>query len=235
MGIQTAGYFRAQGTPVFETGLLGCCEMTEQNAELITWRPMGIDDIPQIAEWFWKFEDAAMFDRSLPVPVSADGMRESWRRSLEHTAPPEGYWFLAEAQDGTPLGICGLEKIGYIQGDGVLPFFVTDHFRGRGLAMAMSISMLDLAFNRLRLHRLTTYYRADNAPSAKVLARLGFTTEGTCREGWFSDGKRHDVVIAGILASDWKVERERVIESVRATCNVTFTPTCWKGDSGEQH
>ncbi len=173
-----------------------------------------------------------MFDRSLPVPVSVDGMRESWRRSLEQTAPPASYWFLAEEQNGTPLGICGLENISYIQGDGVLPFFVANHFRSRGLAKAMSISMLDMAFNRLRLHRLTTYYRADNEQSAKALARLGFTTEGTCREGWLSDGIRHDIVIAGILASDWKVEREHVIASVSATCNLTFTPTCWKADSG---
>ena len=208
--------------------------MTEQNAELITWRPMGLDDITRIAGWFWNFDDAALFDRALPVPVSVDGMRESWRRSLEQTSPPAGYWFLAQAQDGTPLGICGLEQISYIQGDGVLPFFVADHFRNRGLATAMSIAMLDLAFNRLRLHRLTTYYRADNAPSAKALARLGFTVEGTCREGWFSDGKRQDIVVAGILASDWQAERERVIDSVRATCNLTFTPTCWKAERGEQ-
>ncbi|WP_298842974.1 GNAT family protein [uncultured Roseobacter sp.] len=208
--------------------------MTEQNAELITWRPMGLDDISRIAEWFWNFDDAALFDRALPVPVSVDGMRESWRRSLEQTAPPAGYWFMAEAQDGTPLGICGLEKISYIQGDGVLPFFVAEHFRSRGLATAMSVAMLDLAFNRLRLHRLTTYYRADNVPSAKALSRLGFRTEGTCREGWFSEGKRQDIIIAGILASDWQAERERVIDSVKATCNLTFTPTCWKSERGEQ-
>lgn len=195
---------------------------------------MSLDDIPQIAEWLWDFEDAAMFDRSLPLPVSVDGLRESWRRSLEHTAPPVSCWFLAEAQNGTPLGICGLEKISYIQGDGVLPFFVANHFRGRGLAKTMSISMLDLAFDRLGLHRLTTYYRADNAASAKVLARLGFTTEGICREGWLSDGIRKDIVIAGILASDWKVERARVIDSVGATCNLTFTPTCWQANRGKQ-
>jgi len=208
--------------------------MTEQRTELITWRPMGLNDIPRIAEWLWDFEDAGLFDRSLPVPVSEDGLRESWRRALEQTNPPAAFWFLAEAQNGTPLGICGLDNISYIQGDGVLPFFVADHFRGRGLAKAMSISMLDLAFNRLRLHRLTTYYRADNAPSAKALTRLGFATEGTFREGWFSDGIRHDIVIAGILASDWQAERARVIDSVRATCNLTFKPTCWTTDRGEQ-
>ncbi|WP_300031886.1 GNAT family protein [uncultured Roseobacter sp.] len=206
--------------------------MAEQNAEVITWRPMALDDIPRIAGWFWNFDDAALFDRALPVPVSVDGMRESWRRSLEQTSPPAGYWFLAEASDGTPLGICGLEKISYIQGDGVLPFFVAGHFRNRGLATAMSVSMLDLAFNRLRLHRLTTFYRADNVASAKALGKLGFRDEGCFREAWFANGERKDIVISGILGSDWLAERERVIDSVKATCHLKFTPTCWKAERG---
>ena len=202
--------------------------MTEQSACNITWRPLELADIPQISEWFWNADDVALFDRALPVPVGIDILRENWRKSLEQTTPPSAYWFVAEDKDRSPVGIAALESVNYIQGDAVLPFFVAERFRKNGLATAMTVSMLDLAFRKLRLHRVTTFYRSDNDATRRALDKVGFSTEGCFREGWFTDGVRKDIVIAGILGSEWLGNRERVIREVARTCNLSFTPTCWK-------
>ncbi|WP_458325550.1 GNAT family N-acetyltransferase [Roseobacter sp. A03A-229] len=205
--------------------------MADETTKVITWRPMGLDDIPRISDWFWDFTDAALFDRSLPVPVSVDALRETWRESIVQKSQPGAYWFMAE-KDGAPVGIAGLEAVNYIQGDAVLPFFVSEKFRKRGLATAMTVAMLDLAFKRLRLHRVTTFYRSDNAATARVLEKFGFAKEGCFREAWFVEGARKDTVVAGILGTEWIATRDKVIEDVAASCTLTFSPTCWKESLG---
>lgn len=202
--------------------------MSNEAVEPITWRPLALDDITSIAEWFWDFQDVALFDRSLPVPTSVDALRKSWGKSIEYQKSPCGHWFIAVASDGQPLGIAGLESVNYIQGDAVMPFFVSQAFRKRGLASAMAVSVLDLAFKRLRLHRVTTFYRDDNAATKRALAKLGFSEEGMFREGWFFEGVRKDIVIAGILGREWIASREQVIETVTKSCDLSFMPTCWK-------
>ncbi|WP_299737734.1 GNAT family protein [uncultured Roseobacter sp.] len=206
--------------------------MSIENPAVITWRPLGLDDISKIANWFWDFQDVALFDRTLPVPTSVDALRESWSKSIEYSKSPCGYWFIAEDDQGQPLGIAGLESINYIQGDAVLPFFVAEEFRKRGLASAMAVAVLDLAFKRLRLHRVTTFYRDDNAATQRALHKLGFTDEGKFREGWFVEGERKDIVIAGILGSEWLASRDQVIDKVMESCKLSFAPTCWKEGRG---
>ena len=206
--------------------------MTHETAEAVTWRPMGLDDIARISDWFWDFKDVALFDRTLPVPVSVDSLREGWRESMMQKTTPGAYWYIAEDDTTKPIGIAGLQSVNYIQGDAVLPFFVTERFRKQGLATAMTVAMLDLAFKRLRLHRVTTFYRSDNAATQRVLEKFGFVEEGRFREGWFVEGTRKDTVIAGILGTEWIASRDEVIESVAKSCNLSFSPTCWKESLG---
>ena len=202
--------------------------MGQATTSSVTWRPLGLDDISNIAEWFWHFEDIAMFDKSLPVPVNIDAMRVSWRASLEYSSPPRAYWFIAEDADKKPAGIAGLESVNYIHGDAVLPVFIADDYRKKGLATVMAVALLDLAFNQLRLHRLTTFYREDNEATRRALLSVGFKEEGRHREGWFADGIRKDIVIVGILGSEWAAGRDAVIEALKHTSEVSINLSNWK-------
>lgn len=201
--------------------------MVQATSSTVTLRPLGLDDISNISDWFWHFEDIAMFDKSLPVPVNIDAMRESWRASLEYANPPRAYWFIAEDADKKPAGIAGLESVNYIHGDAVVPVFIAEDFRKKGLATAMGAALLDLAFNQLRLHRLTTYYREDNEATRLALLSVGFKEEGRQREAWFADGVRKDIVIVGILGSEWAATREKVIESLKDSCKVSVNLSNW--------
>ncbi|MBW4707383.1 GNAT family N-acetyltransferase [Roseobacter sp. YSTF-M11] len=207
-------------------------KMANRISGAITWRPLGLVDIPRIENWFWNFADVALFDRTLPVPLSPDSLQNSWRKSLEHDTPPCAYWFIAEDTSGTPLGIAGLDSVNYIQGDAVLPFFVGRDHRKQGLATAMTISVLDLAFSQLRLHRVSTFYRDDNTATMRAVKKIGFAEEGRFREGWFVNGERKDTVVAGILSAEWLATRHQVIEKVADSCKLSFAPTCWKEGCG---
>lgn len=186
-----------------------------------TMRPMGIDDIPIMTRWFSNFEDIALFDRNLPVPICKDAVLESWKSALDVTDPPRALWYLAENSDGNPAGLGGLQAINYIHGDAVLPMFVSRDSRTSGLGTAITTVLLDLAFKQLRLHRVSTYYRDDHTASAHVTRKMGFKEEGRTREGWFADGEHIDVVHVGILKSEWNALRDGLKKELAARSNIT--------------
>lgn len=181
--------------------------MESNTHSVISFSPMGLNDMDRIAHWFSDFDDVALFDGTMPVPVSPEYVRESWKTALEYRDPPRALWFMAETEDGTPAGICGLQAINYIHGDAVVPLFVAKHMRRKGVAKALGILVIDMAFERLRLHRLTTIYRDDNLPSAAIIKSLGFIEEGRKREAWYAGGQHRDAVHVGLLKSEWVKRR----------------------------
>ena len=202
--------------------------MVNQTETVLTWRPLDLVDVPRLSDWLRSSSDTAFFDRSWPLPIGRDGLQRGWQPALEQATNPSSYWYIAETDSQVPVGICGLQDINYVQGDGTLPFFVAEHFRNRGLAKAMAIWMIDLSFRQLRLHRLTTYHRSDNAASEKVLTKLKFHNEGRIREGWNTVDGRKDTVIAGLLNSEWHANRKSILSAAKSSCSLIFTPNCWR-------
>ncbi len=197
--------------------------MPAKSSKEFSFRPMGISDVDQIATWFSNFEDVAMFDRNVPLPVNIENMRQTWGKSLECSSPPKSLWFIAEDREKKPAGICGLELINYINGDSTVPIFVSEEMRGKGLAVAMIVPLIDIAFEKLRLHRLTTYFREDNAATKAIVSRMGFKEEGRLREAWYADGIHKDLVQVGLLKSEWPAVRNSIHSKLEATQSVTIT------------
>ena len=185
--------------------------MDDEGPVDVALRPMGADDLDAIAPWFWDFEDVALFEGRLPLPVGREALRESWREALAFADPPKALWYVAEAPDGAPMGIAGLQQISWLHGDAVLPMFVGPEARQRGLATALTLRMMEIGFERLRLHRLTTFYRADNDISRHTLAQMGWREEGRQREAWFCGGRHLDLIHVGFLVSEWAPARDALL------------------------
>jgi [ribosomal protein S5]-alanine N-acetyltransferase len=64
---------------------------------------------------------------------------------------------------------------------------------GKGYASEGARALLDYAFTHLNAHRVVAFCRADNAPSSRVMERLGMQPEGHLREtvrisdAWFDE------------------------------------------------
>lgn len=76
--------------------------------------------------------------------------------------------------------------------------------RGKGYGTEALSLGLDFAFNSLNLHRLALGVFAFNEPAIRLYKRLGFTHEGTEREYLNRDGQRHDMLLFGMLAYEWR-------------------------------
>src|SRR5882724_3843453 len=165
-------------------------------------RPMTLDDIDTVAGWLQDVDDLSLFDRNMAVPPSQDTVRDSWKADLTVAKFPTAYWFVTENRD-RPVAIGGLQSVNYVHGDAVLPILVSKAMRGKGLGLRIAIVLLDLAFDRLRLHRVTTFFRSDNLRTERLTKRVGFQQEGRMRGAWFADGRFLDCMIVGLLRDEW--------------------------------
>ena len=186
-------------------------------------RAMELGDIDSIAPWFENLDDLSLFDRNSPAPIGLEALREYWKTDfVAHSAPPKAYWYIARSDSGVPAAFGGLQSVNYFHGDAVLPVFVGPLVRGQGIGTRMVGMLLDLAFDRLRLTRITTYYREDNQVSAKMIRKAGFKEEGRLRKAWLCDGRYLDMIVAGVLHEDWATRRDLLRRELDQRIILTF-------------
>lgn len=183
-------------------------------------RPMNGDDLATLALWFEQICDLTLFDSQSTLPVNEKILQKDWEREISGGQPRNCYWFGIDDQEGELVGLAGIDSISYINGDCVLPIILTRKVRHQGLGLQIAAMLIDMAFDELRLHRITTYFRSDNEASRKLVTSLGFAEEGRLRQARFSAGRYHDQVVVGLLASEWHDQRPAVIK--RANGNITL-------------
>ena len=91
-------------------------------------------------------------------------------------------------------------------------------FRGRGLASDVVRVLCRYGFVTLGLQRLQIDTLADNAAMIRTATRVGFALEGTQRRAAWVNGAFVDLVILGLLASEWTASAdstERTVVSAR--------------------
>jgi len=76
---------------------------------------------------------------------------------------------------------------------------------GKGIISRACRTMIDYAFDGLKMNRVEIRCSAENLRSASVPERLGFTKEGVLRQAELINGKLHDFNIYGLLAADTRL------------------------------
>ncbi len=89
-------------------------------------------------------------------------------------------------------------------GIAVVGYGVHGDLRGRGFAVEAARAVIDQAFAEYpQLQRIRAHTDAENAPSMRVLEKLGFTHEGTLRSNQFVKGRFRDEAVFGLLREEW--------------------------------
>lgn len=82
---------------------------------------------------------------------------------------------------------------------------------GSGANFESKAMMAALAFGPLGLGRLSAYASSRNPRSQRAIERIGFVREGELRE-WHRHGQLvHDVLVYGLLRSDWEASALREV------------------------
>jgi ribosomal-protein-alanine N-acetyltransferase len=105
--------------------------------------------------------------------------------------------------EGALIGTTSLHKLDHVNGRAEIGYLLSSRYWGRGFAQEATSLVISYSFGRLMLRRLEADVDPRNAPSMKLLLRLGFQQEGFMRERWCVAGEISDTAFFGLLKRDW--------------------------------
>lgn len=154
----------------------------------VPWEPRSEEEVGQVLQ---RRVDGSQEGMSLAVVLRADATILVGDVSLHSLVP----------QHGTA-------EVGFI--------FHPDH-HGAGLAGEAAEAVLSIAFDLLGLHRVIGRCDARNAPSARLMERLGMRREAHLIENEFLKGEWTDELDYGILEREWLLRQVRAAPRRRAS------------------
>ncbi|QES52629.1 GNAT family N-acetyltransferase [Streptomyces venezuelae] len=164
---------------------VGLAALDTDDAELVhSWRS---DPVAAHHIGFW------------PRPLTAT--RERIERDIEDEDRDD---FLILLPDSTPVGHVALCGQNLVDGTARVELMLAPGHRGRGHGTAALDAVVDLAFGELPMYRLTAETHTDNDPALGVLAKSGFSREGTSRAACLHRGRRHDLAVFMLLRPEWE-------------------------------
>jgi RimJ/RimL family protein N-acetyltransferase len=103
------------------------------------------------------------------------------------------------SNEETPIGMIGLEPISQEAGVTEVGYWIVPECWGEGFGTEATELIVEYAFDRLRLHKVTARAFGFNDASQRLLEKVGFTEEGVQREQIFIDGEYQDTHWYGLI------------------------------------
>lgn len=114
--------------------------------------------------------------------------------------------FVVEA-DGATVGSAGLHGIDWFDRHAEAGISLAPHARGQGVGTAAIRQLVEYGFVRGNLRRIHLQAIASNGAAIRVYEKAGFVVEGRLREHAWVRGGYEDIVLMGILRSEWRTAR----------------------------
>lgn len=101
------------------------------------------------------------------------------------------------------IGNIKLGNINWTHSTCDISFIIGDNkFLKKGIGTLAIRKMVNFAFKKLRLKKINAGYYSNNIASKKVLKKCGFVIEGKKRKNISFNGKRIDIILAGIFINE---------------------------------
>jgi len=112
-------------------------------------------------------------------------------------------WAIAAREDDRLVGTTTLFALDPLQGRAEIGYSLDPKLQGMGYASEALHVALVHAFDTLRMRRIEADVDPRNAPSCRLLERLGFRLEGLLRARWRVAGEVCDTALYGLLAPEF--------------------------------
>lgn len=148
-------------------------------------------------------KDVASTTRLIPHPYP-DGLAESWIDSLPGKYERgDGVSFAITLKEGALIGSIGL-ILSLADRHGEMGYWIGKPYWNSGYCTEAAAAVLQFAFDTLDLERVYAKYMGKNPASGRVMAKLGMLQEGVLRHHRCKWGAFEDLVVCGILRSEWQ-------------------------------
>lgn len=138
-------------------------------------------------------------------PRSLEAKEKRFDKHIENEDPT---WFMIEA-DGKVIGDCGLHGIDRREGVAELGIGIYDtEYVGKGYGRDAINVLLKWAFRVQCFRRIWLETSAVNGRAIRAYQACGFVEEGRLRQHVTYDGIHIDLVVMGLLRSEWEAMRQ---------------------------
>ena len=165
-------------------------------------RSMLVSDLEQVLEWRNHSEIRRYMYTQHKITLDE---HTNWYKKASNS--PEHYLLIFEINN-IPTGFININKI---KNSNIADwgFYVAPDSE-KGTGKMLGITVLNYAFEVIKLHKICGQALSYNVPSAKFHTSLGFTQEGLLRDQHFDGQSYNDVVHFGLLASEWKISENKL-------------------------
>jgi len=112
-------------------------------------------------------------------------------------------WVIDLKEDGRTIGECCIWNIEQVDRRAELGYELMSSYWGKGLMREALTAIIEFGFRELDLNRIEAFVQTTNAPSQRLLVKLGFKMEGTLRLRAMAFGEPVDEVAFGLLRDEW--------------------------------
>jgi RimJ/RimL family protein N-acetyltransferase len=173
-------------------------------SERLILRPFALSDAPDVQRLAGAFAIADT-TRVVPHPY-LDGMAENWIATHEPPSDVALQLELATVEKETHalVGAVSLVAISHQDSRAEMGYWIGECYWGKGYCTEAARVLLDHAFGHLALNRVCARYLKRNGASGRVLEKIGMREEGCLRQENKKWDTFEDVVVCGILRSEWE-------------------------------
>ncbi|MBN2752918.1 MAG: GNAT family N-acetyltransferase [Rhodospirillaceae bacterium] len=153
-----------------------------------------------------RYTEHAIFPRNIDdILRYYEGLRTD--RSILHLA-------IIARENGHHVGNVSLQSIDWVSRHAEFAILIgEEEARGKGFGTEAIHLTLDHGFNRLNLNRIWLGVNAENTTALTLYHRAGFKKEGLMRQHIIREGRAFDMIIMGLLASDFYALRGERVEA----------------------
>ena len=164
-----------------------------------------LDDLPHVRRWY-RDPELARLTRYAVQPMTDDEVDRFFHARL---MSPESVAYAIEIRESARL--VGLTTFSNLDPDnGSVLFHITigePDAWGQGYGTEATGLMLQLAFERIGLHRVGLSVFSFNERAIRSYRKSGFQLEGRAREAIMRGGERFDELTMSVLAQEWRANR----------------------------
>lgn len=177
---------------------------------MISLRDLRDDDAPMLLEW----RNDPQVSKYLynDHTIGAEEHARWFGRAL---AGENGRYWIIQV-DGTDVGLVSINDIDERNSRCTWAFYVASPAaRGRGVGSFVEYSVLSHVFDEMGMHRLWCEVLGFNEPVVEMHRKFGFRDEGRLRQHRLKGDTWHDVVVMGMLRSEWEERKPELEASLR--------------------
>lgn len=138
-------------------------------------------------------------------PESEKEVRDYILSMPAHLNAPDTCYQIAllRRSDSTLIGDMGIVFTSHANKQADLGCTLDKRYHGKGYAAEAMRAMLNYLFIDLDKHRIVASIDPRNAPSVRLVERLGFTKEAYFRESYYNRGEWTDDLLYAMLQREW--------------------------------